>query len=490
MRIHVRAVIASVLVLLSPIGCGEKDPARDAGSAGTDSGAPPNESDASASGDTGTSGADAGDLDAGPPVDPGTEQDLVAFCDQLSVAVCDAYLACKHLDQAQHADCKAGGKRECALSGPRAAVRDGKRLFDRNAAKACLAAATGATCGKNLAACAGLFRPNTALGASCFSSGDCKSALCKLGGFCSGTCAASDGNKVGDPCSPSKGCDLTTGFCKPPPPSDGGAPAQTVCVAYLKNEEPCYSATTTVTDRCNPLTSFCDVGSTQTCLPRKASGGACLSTSECDAKLFCKLTPGAPKGSCTARLAEGAPCNPSKYDECAELLFCDGISKACAPFTRKLGQSCTQSVQSCLSSHCKGATSTTPGTCTAFVAAGSACDPKLRITQCAFGSFCDSTTSKCVAAAGVGGTCASPVESPCRELLRCQNGKCQPLGKAGEDCTTAMRTASCANGLYCEATGLLCAATKAANAPCRDARECASGVCEPDTQKCTAVCTY
>jgi hypothetical protein len=199
---------------------------------------------------------------------------------------------------------------------------------------------------------------------------------------------------VGTVCAVAGQCQ--TGFCATAPGASCGT-----CTAL-----PAAGAS------CAQLTS-CGAGltctsDTQTCVALGVYAAACGTGAPCGAGLSCVGADGTTHTLGTCQLAietSGTTCDPSLKtgagcDRNASLV-CNGTSKTCQPVVlAAAGQPCgdvnDQSAYCLAAGVCTGASGSTPGTCTAAVADGAACDA-------ASGTAC-MTPGRCVLDSSDGGT--------------------------------------------------------------------------------------
>jgi hypothetical protein len=139
---------------------------------------------------------------------------------------------------------------------------------------------------------------------------------------------------------------------------------------------------------------------------RLEAGKRCRSSIECNDGLVCRATDAAGKTVCAPPGGAGASCvgAPDEIATYTRQADSDARHPECSGFCFK-------------------------GRCTALVPPGGACSSS---KQCARGSHCAS--GRCVEGPGpkLGESCEG---TTCEGDLRCVDGKCSPLKKAGEPCT-------------------------------------------------------
>lgn len=142
----------------------------------------------------------------------------------------------------------------------------------------------------------------------------------------------------------------------------------------------------------------------KTCKPLAGLGGACSSSSDCNAGAKC------PDGSCVAPKTSGA-CTVD--DECADGHPCTGDPGACTAL-KKLGDTCTGGAGECQDfTYCTGS----PAKCTLWPSAGSACSAAGEsddYRECLGGDCADGT---CVERGALGASCTASSE--------CSSGNCR-----------------------------------------------------------------
>jgi hypothetical protein len=229
--------------------------------------------------------------------------------------------------------------------------------------------------------------------------------------------------------------------------SDGGSE----CGTLAGPNQPCTGFGTcdpATTRGCGPTPTD---GGTRTCTPKDPDGATCTFDQTC-ASNYCNDGNRTDAGQRTCgTIATGRPCG--SQTDCGPTAFCDGL------------------------------TNTAPGVCTARLTLGTTCriqrqaDPndgcadagacfesicKPRVNQQMVGEQCRSTTLDCTlgswcpalpndggyplcrAGSMAGTMCGSSAE--CAPGLRCTNNTCQPLGSAGQACTS---TQGCKDTLTC-----------------------------------------
>lgn len=180
------------------------------------------------------------------------------------------------------------------------------------------------------------------------------------------------------------------------------------------------------------------------------------------------------------------PCGNALKD-----LSCDapvGETEACRPPPGKFapGAACWEDEQ-CSTTHCKGASGSTCGVCTARLAVGSTCGPQ---DECAVGASC--LSGKCVAEvkSAAGGGCDELKNESCQAGLYCDSTArtCKPYVTEGGACSAELR---CARELRCDSTSNKCVkqVLAAEGQACgADAVRCQTGLgCDPTTSKCVKV---
>ncbi len=254
-----------------------------------------------------------------------------------------------------------------------AAIDRGASRYDADQAEQCVNELRNTPCdlttmeGRALpAACARVVTGTGAMGAACFSNGECSSGACQIPSCgttcCSGTCiAATPPGQAGEPCASRPcaaglACDNTKTcvalFAAGAPCTLGtqcayglgcaGTPG--TCKPLPKLGEACPD------DLCAELGASCDA--TATCAPLGLTGAACTTARDCSPYFTCAAP------SCAPNPALGEPCTGL----CRDGSWCDSATGACtAP--QADGATCVTGLQ-CSSSYCDAAQA--PAVCAAF----------------------------------------------------------------------------------------------------------------------------
>jgi hypothetical protein len=225
-------------------------------------------------------------------------------------------------------------------------------------------------------------------------SGNCKGGDIEDDGLQCGKCAPSVA--VGGTCGSGLRC-VADAVCVTRG-GTGGAPTTSTCVQRVVVNEGASCANESPDKRveCAPGLR-CSFGTeTPVCKKLLALGAACK-TGECGGSLACIA------GTCQVRGGEGTTCEVG--DECASGFTCDRTAKKCTKIVEIAeGQSCATSTltQKCATgTYCKTvAGTTTTRTCTAYKAAGAACDATQ--DRCAPFTVCS------------GGVCSVPDAATCK----------------------------------------------------------------------------
>lgn len=168
--------------------------------------------------------------------------------------------------------------------------------------------------------------------------------------------------------------------------------------------------------------------------------------------------------------AHGSSWTPEKIDACAEALptiSCDtwwnSVAPACDPGPGQLadGTRCIDKSQ-CQGGACLQGGSSGCGVCSSVSPLGGPCQAS---AECAPGAAC-SPEGKCVLPIEEAGSCDA--QNLCAVSLRCVQGKCVPLARAGEACDPAGFDCNFFEGLTCDPSTNQCASVKLAPAgqPC------------------------
>lgn len=168
--------------------------------------------------------------------------------------------------------------------------------------------------------------------------------------------------------------------------------------------------------------------------------------------------------------ANGSSWTPEKIDACAAALptiSCDtwwnSVAPACDPGPGQLadGASCIDKSQ-CQGGTCLQGGSSGCGVCASVSPLGGACQAS---AECAAGAAC-SPEGKCVLPIEEGGACDA--QNLCAVSLRCVEGKCARLARAGDACDPAGLDCNFFEGLTCDPASGKCAPVKLAPAgePC------------------------
>jgi hypothetical protein len=235
--------------------------------------------------------------------------------------------------------------------------------------------------------------------------------------------------------------------------------------------------------------------------------GPCNVDLDCEPSAYCATSNGTTcPGACAARKPPGTTC--SSDEECAAgdgTADCasDPTSNARVCFQRvtkaaALGAKCGSAIEGARAVCSKGLWCKTDlpfpfgdaGTCIEPLAEGAACEG---FDVCARDTTCTATTSdgprqcrRVRIGTNVGETCGDATATLCSPLdgLTCSSGKCAQVdGSAGAACGDGAFI-SCDAGLTC--IDQTCAAPRAADQPCGDDRDCASGSCDAASGRCRA----
>ena len=165
------------------------------------------------------------------------------------------------------------------------------------------------------------------------------------------------------------------------------------------------------------------------CVPLLGDGEPCTSFGQCQQGLECWIDEGATTGRCAGPAREGSSC--ASLGWCADGLYCDGICRPeTAPGWLDVGAHCDFGS----TSRCPESLPCNEGSETCVPrpsAVGSTCSGVCEDVLAYPPTFCDSTTSKCVARADLGEACVSSGVTG----EACYAGDCDP--------TTGTCTRSC-----------------------------------------------
>lgn len=270
------------------------------------------------------------------------------------------------------------------------AVKAGRAKYDASQGSACLAEVNKASCSDlqsfgNTAGdpCNTAVQGQVPANGSCYSGTDCvDQGSCSAGSSaCPGTCSGVA--HLGQSCA-SLSCDNYT-TCM-----------NSMCMEPAGAGQACMGGT-------HPSCGggyYCQNGSNATagvCQPKQTSGSCSYGGSECALGYNCiGATSTGTAGTCQQAKAVGATCTQGN-GECAFLTYC-GSNNQCTEYP-KTGGTCgivnMKEYAACLGSYCSGAAAPTyTGTCAAYKNVGDSCTGS---DECGDG-YCDSTSSKCVAA--------------------------------------------------------------------------------------------
>jgi len=440
------------------------------------------------------------------PLDLGDPVAAAEFCEQRQVAYCaiatDCQWNCEQDDGRLIESFRGSCDRDAEAVGAK------RRLFDSDAAAACLAEMNAMVCGDHLGpgrlwhspACENVFHGVLSVGEPCAQWGDCARGYCQIDGVCPGICVAY--KQLDEACGDEDdtiGCDQEL-YC------DEMRCKKRLPVGHLCDEAP---------DAC-VIGSQCratDPEDPSTCLTLAASGGACSTSQDCVAPLAClsdgkcgATSDGSPCGSnelcagglsCYAAMGEantGCHAPLEAGDECTDWRACEA-GLECAPDTDDpdtrhcrgragVGESCDYvSCEDELACVQEG----NVATCRTLQANGAACDsPSL----CVSGVCRD---QQCSPPGAESEDCVAWHSGTCEEGLYCQPlseddsaGTCVALRGAGDDCTWQIQngTTVCEGDLLCECsdmscedTAAMCVTRGAVGDACESAQECASRAC-------------
>jgi hypothetical protein len=268
-------------------------------------------------------------------------------------------------------------------------------------------------------------------------------------------------------------------------------PAQVGACHARFTASPCTFGAFLTTPDIYEVLSFCPGAVT----PKQVAGGACSSSGECSAGLYCnKGANYTCPGTCEPFGTEGSACIGSA--RCADGLTC--TDQKCVP-TQKAGDACTNfcgySVTCPSDQICPENIWCDPNLkqCEPGRMVGEACGDmndagNTYVANCAVNLWCNGLAfgpGTCEAPGDVGAPCV-PDFSACKQGLHCINfqtlapnaayGTCSPPSGAGTDC---VGDKDCQSGLVCVAGK--CATPLASGAACTSDDECAAGlVCQSD----------
>jgi hypothetical protein len=215
----------------------------------------------------------------------------------------------------------------------------------------------------------------------------------------------------------------------------------------------------------------------RTCQVRGSTGDACITSSECQATLFCRPMTGSSTASqCAAYSQSGMPCGFGQL--CAPGLLCSlGI---CRPLPL--------AEQACVQGRCDESafcvTGTDGGVCEERRTAGAACSDD---TQCQPSLLCEAVSQRCVRSlvGNMGEMCSSQQRCPpggtCLIEAGQTHGVCGAPRRSGEACLIAT---DCQSQLTCTAAdgGLACLPRRPNGSTCSTSRDClALSVCTGGT---------
>lgn len=223
--------------------------------------------------------------------------------------------------------------------------------------------------------------------------------------------------------------------------------------------------------------------------PTVANGAACTNDAECMSG-DCEKVVDACGGTCSNQAAE--PDDEVVFatggDPCGEETVVVGDDEQIRDHICPAGQVCAGDEEE--------EVRVPNGTCVNGVAKGEACDGEI----CGPGLICLGVCAEIVLAGNgedcdVGISSSGPPEGESIRLcdwtegLDCIEGECAPIsdGNEGSPCR---RSFKCDDGLYCDSSleEPACAAKRAVDGDCNEDRECLSGYCNDDTEKCVAAC--
>lgn len=398
----------------------------------------------------------------------------------------------------------------------------GRMAYDPVSAHACQALGRlnggrpGLTCPNN--PCEQVFRGLVPLGGACDDSEDCTGELfCRPTGetSCVGRCAAR--------LSPGAACNPDRDLCERGSPcraADGGfrclvragvggrcadekdcQPNLGCANGSCATRQPVGSACLDTSGHadCLPELGCVRVGSARTCQPRAQLGGSCdragngappCVTSEC---VECN------GGRCIAAGITGAPCTGPT--DCRGSFFC-GDAGTCV-FRARRGEPCqvlaaANPQGSCLypADFCSVMTPGSAGTCQPKPNTGEPCGAGPGLS-----SQCQQADDFCRVPSGASGACANKPVAPeacgrdaglsptCREG-KCLAGACVAPTAPGTPCT--VNDANCRGDAFCDDTvssAPVCALKRAAGAACTTSEQCADGLCDRTTNRCSVACS-
>jgi len=340
-------------------------------------------------------------------------------------------------------------------------------------------------------------------GSACGTDGECKSEHC-VDGVCCNTACDSDcmactgalkGGGVDGECGPAQSgtdpredcTDDGVATCGNDGRCDGKGSCRKYGAGLECSAQTCSAGVKSFAKTCDGNGTCVDNGSQQ-CDAGSCDGvvctGDCSSDAACPANQYCDIA----SGDCTAKLANGATCQPGKASQCASGQCVDGVC---------CDSACTGTCTSCKAEFTGGK----DGTC-APVTTGSDPDGECAdqgSASCGSDGVCDGVGACRKYAVGTVcklGSCASAVltnPSTCNAQGQCQaNGttNCTPYvcGSATSCGTTCSNDVQCVSGNVCDPTTSSCGAKKPPGQACTSGNQCQSGFCV-DSVCCDSACT-
>lgn len=407
--------------------------------------------------DSGTPDAgapDAGQKDAGSAPDGGTpdagQRPIAAsatFCSTYGATYCASLQRCGNSSPAVGAHCRAMLTRFCEGSiGAR--LTAGAATLQLPLAQACLDALVDRPCQSfdardetNVCNLSGFLGPAGALGSACAGANDCLDGICRRAANDCPKCIAAA--PLGAPCRGWFDCSPHTARCAS---ADGGA--ELLCAPRLADGAECTSPEDCASEHCYRFSTPFRCGKAAVSEPCSV-----YSDQDCRVGNYCKQPAGGGNvGACAPRVADGQACTDGTYDDgCATkgATCLGGKCTVAAPGSRALGAECDGQFQCQPGLFCRGLTygQTAAGVCTAWLAAGAACNPAQGNPGCAAGARC--LSSQCVAVSPLAGPCTTAAQ--CGFLLACgaegTPSTCVGPGMLGQSC---LRAAGCESA-FCDA---------------------------------------
>ncbi|MDB4968853.1 MAG: uncharacterized protein JWN44_4542 [Myxococcales bacterium] len=415
---------------------------------------------------------------------------LTGFCAAAVQLHCDKRIECGQMERAQRAACidEMGAECERAFGWKLTA---GVVTVDSEPQEECLEGMHEAGCNAlafmlgddepglfeitDRCELAELFHARSGLGGPCAETSDCTTGFCP--GLAPECHRCREYASVGAACRPGEmECDPTRAFCS-------GAGAAMVCRPLGADGASCANANECRSGRCRANSD-----GTRSCAAG-AAGASCGDASDCATGFYCRAESG--RRVCAPRVKTGDPCVDEPLVCAEAEASCVGAHCRVRPFSSSRNAECRELSDCKNGLYCEGtAGGTRKGRCVPQVADGGACE-RLDFGACRIDSRCLAGHCRRLAAVGerCGGPYQCTAFVSCVPRVGDHGpgeavGTCVRNATVGQMCNPYL---SCVAS-FCDATTSRCVALKAGSARCQLSTECESQWCIPGALVCYSPC--